>query len=189
MLNLAPYKIPYGRYLKSGAYKPPGKKSIKWFDIPMRTTYITRQGEYQQIKYAAFNPGSRSHIRKWMEDDYGYKFPYYTPKGGVKVDVDSLANMEHEAGKLLKRYLKVSKDQSQVGGADGSLIKNYNEEKRTVKSRVDTNGTMTGRFTSSSINLAQIPAQKNFRELFRAPTYYHIPDELYDECIALQGTV
>ena len=135
----------------------------------MRTIKVTREGDYQPIKYEVFNPGSRMHIRKWMEEDFGYTFPYYTAKGGVKVDVESLENMEHPAGQMLKRYLKVSKDQSQVGGADGSLIKNYNEEKRTVRSRVDTNGTVTGRFTSSSINLAQIPAQQEFRELFRAP--------------------
>ena len=169
MNNLAPYIIPVGRYLKSGKYRPPGKSSIKWFDKPMRTIHVTREGEYQPIKYEAFNPGSRSHIIKWMEEDYGYTFPFYTPRGGAKVDPDSLTNMEHPAGKLLRRYLKVSKDQSQVGGADGSLLKNYDEKQHTVSSRTDTNGTVTGRFTSSSINLAQIPAQQEFRELFRAP--------------------
>ncbi len=184
MNNLAPYKIPYGRYLKNGTYKPPGKKSIKWFDSPHRTITVTREGDYQQIRYEAFNPGSRHHIRQWMEEDFGYTFPYYTPKGNPKVDVDSLENMKHPSGKLLKRYLKVTKDQSQVGGADGSLIKNYNETKRTVRSRTDTNGTITGRFTSSSINLAQIPAQAEFRELFRAPIYYYIEDNIYDECLS-----
>ena len=135
----------------------------------MRTITVTREGAYQQIKYEPFNPGSRHHIIQWMEEDHGFSFPYYTPKGNPKVDIGSLDTMEHGAGKMLRRYLKVSKDQSQLGGADGSLIKNYNEVKCTVKSRVDTNGTVTGRFTSSSINLAQIPAQKEFRELFRAP--------------------
>ncbi len=185
MNNLSPYTIPVGRYLKNGTYKPPGKKSQKWFSSPHRTITVTREGDYQQIKYEPFNPGSRMHIKKWMEDDYGYKFPYYTAKGGVKVDVDSLENMSHAAGKKLKRYLKVSKDQSQVGGADGSLIKNYNETQCTVKSRTDTCGTVTGRFTSSSINLAQIPAQKEFRELFSAPTYYHVPESLYQELLSL----
>ncbi len=166
---LQPYVIPIGKFYKNGKFTLVGVRKIKWFSTPHRTIFLHREGEYQNIKYEAFNPGSRNHIRKWMEEDFGYKFPYYTPKGGVKVDVDSLENMEHPAGKMLKRYLKVSKDQSQVGGADGSLIKNYDEVKRTVKSRVDTNGTVTGRFTSSSINLAQIPAQQEFRELFRAP--------------------
>ena len=40
----------------------------------------------------------------------------------------------------------------------------------------DRNEFITG---NSSINLAQIPATKEFRELFRAPTYYHINYDLY----------
>ena len=147
----------------------------------MRTVLVLRSGEYQPIKYVPFNPGSRDNIKLWMEHDHGYTFPFYTPKGKPKVDIDSLATMSNPAGKLLKRYLKVAKDQSQVGGADGSLIKNYDATTHTVRSRTDTNGTVTGRFTSSSINLAQIPAQKEFRELFSAPTFYTIPNTLYSE--------
>lgn len=178
---LTPYTIPCLKTYKNGKQKLIGVRNIKWFSEPMRTITVTRAGEYQQIKYEPFNPGSRHHIIKWMEEDHGFCFPYYTPKGSPKVDVDSLDTMEHEAGKMLRRYLKVTKDQSQVGGADGSLLKNYDPIKQTVKSRVDTCGTVTGRFTSSSINLAQIPAQKEFRELFRAPTFYHIDASLYNE--------
>jgi hypothetical protein len=182
MNRLAPYTIPYLKTYKNGNQKLVKVKTIKWFTEPMYTVPITKSGTYQPITYTIFNPGSRAHIKLWMEYDLGYKFPYYTPKGGVKVDVESLENMEHKEGKLLKRYLKVVKDQSQLGGADGSIIKNYNETTCTVKSRVNTNGTITGRFTSSSINLAQIPAQQEFRELFSAPTYYYIDKELYNEC-------
>jgi len=168
-MPLAPYTIPNSKWLKNGKFKLKAASGIKWFDTPMRTIFIHREGEYQNIKYEAFNPGSRHHIRQWMREDFDYNFPYFTPKGNPKVDVDSLENMEHLSGKLLKRYLKVTKDQSQVGGGDGSLINNYNEERKTVKSRTDTNGTITGRFTSSAINLAQIPASEDFRSLFRAP--------------------
>jgi len=116
----------------------------------MRTIIVTRSGQHQPIKYVPFNPGSRQHIIKWMEEDYGYTFPFYTPKGSPKADVDSMNNMDHEAGKLLVRYLKASKDQS-------------------------------GRFTSSAINLAQIPAQPEFRKLFNAPTYYQVDGMLYSK--------
>jgi len=166
---LAPYTIPNSKHYKNNKTKIIGVKKIKWFTTPHRTIFVHKEGVYQNIKYEEFNPGSRNHIKLWMEHDFGYKFPYYTPKGGVKVDVESLENMEHPAGKLLKRYLKVSKDQSQIGGADGSLIKNYNPDIHGVTSRVDINGTVTGRFTSSSINLNQIPSQQEFRELFTAP--------------------
>jgi len=177
--KLAPYTIPNLKVYKNGNTRLIGVKSIKWFKIPHRTITVKREGEHQPIEYTAFNPGSRSHIRKWMEDDYGYTFPYYTPNGTAKVDVDSLENMTNPAGKLLKRYLKVIKDQSQIGGDGGSLLGHYNSTTHAIHGRVDTNGTATGRFTSSSPNLAQIPAQQEFRELFNAPVYYNIPNNLY----------
>lgn len=174
MNNLSPYTIPVGRYLKSGEYRPPGKKSLKWFSSPHRTIHVTRKGDYQQIKYEPFNPGSRSHIEKWMKEDYSYTFPYYTTKGNVKVDVDSLEGMTHPAGKLLKRYLKIVKDQSQVGGADGSWLNHYNKETHSIHHRVDLLGAVTHRATHSKPNLAQIPADKKFREVFSAPPNYVI---------------
>ena len=169
MNKLSPYKIPYGRYLKDGTYKPPGKKSIKWFASPHRTIVVAREGDYQQIKYEVFNPGSRNHIRKWMEEDYGYTFPYYTETGNIKVDPDSLKGMSMPAGKLLHRYLKVVKDQSQVGGDKGSWLKYYNENTHSIHHRVDLIGAVTHRATHSKPNLAQVPADHAFREVFSAP--------------------
>ena len=160
------FQVQYTFY-KNGKIKFP-KKPLKWHDRPMRFIIKQTQGEYQPIKLEVFNPGSRQHIRLWLKHDHGYSFPFYTPKGNAKVDVDSLTNLDHVAGKMLVRYLKVVKDQGQVGGAEGSFLKNLRPD-GTVTSRIDTNGTVTGRFTSSKINLNQIPAQKEFRELFSAP--------------------
>jgi len=105
-----------------------------------------------------------------MEEDYGYTFPSYTEKGGVKADSDSLENMDHEAGKLLKRYLKVVKDLSMVSqDANGGYLKHYNELTHSIHHRVDLIGANTHRATHSKPNLAQVPASKTFRELFAAP--------------------
>lgn len=169
MNNLGPYTIPYGRYLKNGTYKPPGKSSLKWFSTPHRTIHVTREGDYQQIKYEPFNPGSRNHIKKWMEEDYGYTFPYYTETGQIKADAESLKGMEIPAGKLLHRYLKVVKDQSQVGGEKGSWLKYYNENTHSIHHRVDLIGAVTHRATHSKPNLAQVPADHTFREIFSVP--------------------
>lgn len=170
MYPLSPYKIPVGRYLKNGSYKPPGKKALKWFDRPMRTIKVTRVGDYQPIVYTHFNPGSRDHIKKWMEDDYNFTFPYYTETGNIKADADSLENMEHPAGKLLKRYLKLSKDQSQVSAdTKGGWLRHYNEETHAIHHRVDLLGATTHRATHSKPNLAQVPAGHDFRAIFTAP--------------------
>ena len=136
----------------------------------MRTIHVTREGEYQAIKYEAFNPGSRMHIVKWMEEDYGYTFPFYTEKGGIKVDSDSLEGMSNPAGKMLKKYLKVVKDHSMVSqDAKGGYLTHYNETTHSIHHRVDLIGANTHRATHSKPNLAQVPAAKEFRELFTAP--------------------
>lgn len=153
---------------KNGKLKLPAKTKYKYFTTPHICYHSYIVGEYQKIKLTKFDPGSRHKIQHWLRTDFGYEFPYYTPKGGAKVDPGSLETMEYPEGKLLKEYLKTMKDLSQLDTADGSLLSNLREDS-TVTSNIDTNGAVTGRFTSSSINLNQIPAQKEFRELFSAP--------------------
>jgi len=179
-INLSPFEFQLGRY-KNGKLKLPGKTKFKWFTSPHKPVTKFTKGQYQPVKLTKFEPGSRDKIRKWMKHDLGYEFPTYTEKGNSKVDADSLEGMDHPSGKMLKEYLKLVKDYSQLASGKGALIANYKEELHGVTSRVDTNGTVTGRYTSASINLNQIPAQKEFRELFIAPTYYEIPDELYNK--------
>lgn len=136
----------------------------------MRTIIVTRSGQHQPIKYVPFNPGSRQHIIKWMEEDYGYTFPFYTKNGGIKVDPDSLTGMTNPAGKLLHRYLRVYKDQGTVGyDTKGGYLKNYNENTHSIHHKVDLIGANTHRATHSKPNLAQVPTAKEFRKLFNAP--------------------
>ena len=168
MHKLAPYINQYLKHYKNGKTKLVKVNTIRWFATPHRTVLVTRSGKHQPIKYEAFNPGSRDHIKKWMEEDHGFVFPYYTETGNIKVDPDSLESMEHSAGKQLLRYLKVVKDQSQVGGKGGWLA-HYNEKTHSIHHRVDLIGATTHRATHSSPNLAQVPADKMFRELFTVP--------------------
>lgn len=166
---------------KNGKYVFPAKAKIKWFVTPHRLIYTYKLGEYQPIKLQRFDPGSRHQIRLWLKLDLGFEFNTYTEKGTPKVEAEALANMEHPSGIIMRDYLKLVKDLSQLETGDGSLIKNYREHNHTLTSRININGTVTGRFTSSNINLNQIPAQKEFRELFTAPTFYHISDNLYNK--------
>ena len=169
MNNLAPYTIPNLKTYKNGSQKLIGVRTIKWFSTPMRTVLVTRQGKHQPIKYTVFNPGSRQNIIQWMEEDYGYTFPFYTEAGGIKADKDSLVNMSNPAGKMLERYLKVTKDLSMVSpDAKNGYLKHYKESTHSIHHRVDLLGANTHRATHSKPNLAQVPAAKEFRELFTA---------------------
>lgn len=168
---------------KNGKWKLPAKSKYKYFTEPHTIHYSYTTGEYQKIKLTKFNPGSRQKIYHWLRQDYGYEFPYYTPTGNPKVDADSLEGLDIPEGVLLKEYLKLKKDLSQLEGGEGSILKNIRPDS-TITSNIDTNGTVTGRFTSSSVNLNQIPSQKEFRELFSAPTFYDVPDALYNKLLS-----
>lgn len=168
-MTLKPYQIPLLKTYKNGTSKIIGVKKIKWFSEPMRTIFVQRHGDYQKIKYEPFNPGSRSHIIKWLKEDYNYTFPYYTAAGNIKADADSLEGMEEAGGELLVRYLKIVKDQSQVGEEGGGWLASYNEATHSIHHRVDLLGATTHRATHSSPNLAQVPADHRYRGLFCAP--------------------
>ena len=184
-MRLNPYTIPNSKYLKNGKFKMKSAKTYKWFSQPMRTVTVQRYGEYQNIKYEAFNPGSRNHIKLWMKHDIGYEFPYFTEAGSAKVDVDSLKNMEHPSGKLLKSYLKTVKDQSQVGGDKGGWITHYNEKTHSIHGRVDTLGATTHRSTHCvpvDYMIKTIDGYKDFSDI-RIGDWVHSYDVVRDEMV------
>jgi len=165
-LNLAPQKPQY-TFFKNGKIKLPPKPK-KWSVLPLKFVYRHYEGEYCPIKLVQFDPGSRQKIVRWLKKYHDYDFPTFTGKGNPSVDPDSLEALGEE-GALMRRYLKLVKDIGQLSEGDNSIIKSIRKDS-TVKSRIDTNGAnATGRFSSSSINLAQIPATKEFRELFSVP--------------------
>jgi len=139
------------------------RKLKHWFDTPHKMTYSYTSGQYQKLKLVPFDAGSRHKIRLWLDRYYGFQFNTFTAKGTPKVDPDELKALG-EYGENLARYLKLVKDLSQLKG----LLEAVRDD-GTITSYMDTNGTVTGRFTSSNVNLNQIPAVKEFRELFDVP--------------------
>ncbi len=155
-------------YYKNGKIKLPSKP-LKWSVLPLRFVHQYFEGEYCPLKYVAFEPGSRQKIIRWMRVYHNFEFPIFTDKGNPSVDPEDLVDAGEE-GALMVRYLKVVKDLSQIAEGDGSIL-NAIRADSTVKSRIDQNGaSATGRFTSSAINLNQIPSQPEFRELFSTPS-------------------
>jgi len=167
--NTRPYRRPLKRF-KSGKIRLPAKTAYKWFDTPHRLTFIEKEGEFQNIKLTRFM-ATDNQIKVWLKRMYGFEFNTYTAKGNIRVDRDDLEDLG-DYGKDLRRLMKLKKDISQLGGTDSSMIARCRPDS-TITSRIDTNGTATGRFTSSGggtgVNLAQIPSQKEFRQLFTAP--------------------
>jgi DNA polymerase I-like protein with 3'-5' exonuclease and polymerase domains len=181
------YKPPYFwkqpfKILKNGKTRLANLKRFVISMYPIRLIREKRVGPYQPIHLVKFDPGSRHHIRKWLKDDYNIEFNTFTDKGTPKIEYEMLITLDIKEGKLLGEYLKIVKDLSQLESGTGALLKNYREKTSTVTSRIDILGTNTGRFTSSSINLNQIPASKEFRELFSTPKYdYRVSNEVWEQ--------
>lgn len=167
--SLKPYRRPLERY-KNGRIKLPSKTKYKWFTEPHTLYYEEKLGEYQPIKLTRFE-ATDNQIRTWLYRLYGFEFKTYTEKGTVKVDRDELESLG-DYGKDLRNYLKLKKDLSQLGGTDNSLIATCSTKDQSIHGRVNTIGAATHRCTHYSPNLAQIPADKQFRELFTAPPGY-----------------
>jgi hypothetical protein len=155
--------------LKNGKIRLPGKNRYKWFDKPHRLTYIISNGEYQPIKLTKFNPGSRDQIKKWLQTDHNFEFATYTEKGSRKVDADELDFLGN-SGKDLIRYLKVTKDLSEVVG----VLDEFKPHSHSIHGRIDTIGAATHRCTHSTPNVAQTSAEEEFRELYTVPPGYKL---------------
>lgn len=161
-----PYWRPLTRQ-KNGKFKFPPKNKFKWFSYPHSIHYESKIGEYQPIILTKFNPGSRNHIQIWLKKLYNWKPTEFTPTGGVKVDADTLENLDYPEANQLKDYLKIVKDLGQLVEGDNSLLAVVHEDSR-FHGRVDTLGANTGRMTHSLPNITQVPKTKEFRQLLQS---------------------
>ena len=106
-----------------------------------------------KVKYKEFNLGSRQQIAERLVM-LGWKPKKKTDKGHIIVDEKVLSEIHNiPEAKLINRYLMLQKRIAQVN----SWIEAIKEDGR-VHGKVITNGTITGRMSHQSPNMAQIPA-------------------------------
>tara|TARA_B110000259_G_scaffold45863_1_gene53157 strand:- start:37 stop:1719 length:1683 start_codon:yes stop_codon:yes gene_type:complete len=106
-----------------------------------------------KVKYKEFNLGSRQQIAERLVL-LGWKPKKKTDKGHTIVDEKVLSEIHNiPEAKLIKRFLMLQKRIAQVS----SWIEAVKEDGR-VHGKVITNGTITGRMSHQSPNMAQIPA-------------------------------
>lgn len=128
-------------------------------------------------KTVEFNPSSRDHIAKVLQDR-GWEPEEYTEGGSVKVDEETLksALFIPETKEILE-YLMVQKRISQIAEGDNGWLKMMVEDDDGVykiHGSINPNGAVTGRATHSYPNLAQVPANRapygeECRSLFGVP--------------------
>ena len=115
---------------------------------------------YQKIKYVTFNPNSRVHIYKKLIEKYEWQPKEFTDGGQPKVSESVLDSLEYPEAKMLSEYLTLSKRLGQIADGNHSWLKMVEKDGR-IHGYVNTLGTVTGRMTHSSPNMAQVPSVGN----------------------------
>ena len=108
---------------------------------------------FTKVKFKEFNLGSRQQIAERLVM-LGWKPKKKTDKGHIIVDEKVLSQIKNiPEAKLINRFLMLQKRIAQVS----SWIEAVREDGR-VHGKVITNGTITGRMSHQSPNMAQVPA-------------------------------
>jgi len=108
---------------------------------------------FTKVKYKEFNLGSRQQIAERLVM-LGWKPKKKTDKGHIIVDEKVLSEIKNiPEAKLINKFLMLQKRIAQVS----SWIEAVREDGR-VHGKVITNGTITGRMSHQSPNMAQVPA-------------------------------
>jgi len=106
-----------------------------------------------RIEEVPFNLGSRKQIGEYLID-FGWKPQKFTPTGQPIVDESTLSKIKDiPEATLIAEYLLLQKRIAQVK----SWLKEAHDDDR-VRGFVNPNGTITGRMTHNSPNMAQVPS-------------------------------
>jgi DNA polymerase-1 len=128
----------------------------------------------KKYKLVGFNPGSRDHIAKVLQEQ-GWQPTKFTPGGSPLLDEEAIEGAVARYPKLagVGEYLMLGKRLSQLTGSKKSLMAAVKEDGR-IHGSINPMGTITGRASHFSPNMAQIPSAKkpygkDFRALFKMP--------------------
>jgi DNA polymerase I-like protein with 3'-5' exonuclease and polymerase domains len=125
-----------------------------------------------------FNPGSRDHIADRLADKYKWTPAEFTNGGKAQIDETVLASLPYPEAKALAQLFLLEKRIGQIATGNEAWLKKQASDKR-VHGRYNPNGTVTGRSSHFSPNIAQVPkVGKPYglecRSLFKASPGYKI---------------
>lgn len=118
-----------------------------------------------KVEVVGFNPGSRHHIARHLQERLGWSPTAYTPSGDVEVTEETLKNVQHLPGvPLLVEFLTLNKVLGMLAESKKKdavpWMKMVGPDGR-IHGRVDHNGAVTSRCTHSKPNMTQVPKVGN----------------------------
>lgn len=137
-------------------------------------------------RYKKFNPNSRDQLRYIITKHYNYTptdVKLFDEKGMLKVDEPTFNHLTtssdvppklKQLATYYNEYLMIGKRLGQLSDGKYAWLKLYDKQTGCIHGRINPNGTVTGRATHSTPNVAQVPAVKvpygkECRELFCVP--------------------
>ena len=132
---------------------------------------LRKNDTYSKIKIVDFNPNSRKHIAKRLQELRGLTPKEFTPSNEPKIDEKVLSKLNYPEAKLMSQYFILNKRIGQL--AEGNQAWINLSKKGRLHGKVNTMGAQTSRCSHSHPNLAQVPNLnapfgKECRTLFRA---------------------
>lgn len=132
---------------------------------------LRKNDTYSKIKIIDFNPNSRKHIAKRLQELRGWIPKEFTPSNEPKIDEKVLSKLSYPEAKLMSQYFILNKRIAQLAEGNQAWIKL--SKKGRLHGRVNTMGAQTSRCSHSHPNLAQVPNLnapfgRECRTLFRA---------------------
>lgn len=169
-------KYPLVKYPKTGSlFLKDGKKLAK-------TPYF-KGAPYTPIELIQFNPGSRDHIAKVLQEN-GWVPTEFTETGKPVVDEETLKDVKVNDPKkqaaidLIAEYMLITKRIGQLGEGNNAWLKLVHSD-GLIHGSINPNGAVTGRATHSYPNIAQVPSGTapygpECRALFGAKHWRHV---------------
>lgn len=129
---------------------------------PNKTKGIKAGDTITHMKTVYFNPGSRQHIERCLRAKYNWTPKEFTQSGQAKIDDEVLNSLVYPEAKKLAQYFLIEKRIGQLAEGDNAWLKL--ERNRRIHARYNPNGTVTGRSTHSTPNIAQVPSVQKSKD-------------------------
>jgi len=163
------------RYVDKGVVTPKYKKdgTLSTVGLKHLTHPLQAAGPFTRIDMEDFLVGSREQIGSRLLD-MGWKPKEFTPTGQPKVSETILESLKYPVGQDIAHYLMLQKRVAMLS----SWIEAAGDDDR-VHGKVDTCGTVSGRMSHHSPNMAQVvanhkPFGEAMRSLWVAPEGYKV---------------
>lgn len=143
-------------------YKKDGLPSKNYENQIKRGAYTNTKKGWGRDEEIWFNPGSRHHIRRWMEEVYNWHSPEKTDKGTPIINEAVLKNVKFPEAQLLREYFLIQKILGMVAEGANGWLRCVDDDGR-IRGQVNTLGAVTGRCTHNKPNVAQTPSSRAFK--------------------------